>query len=78
VPSLLASGGTLRLRLPIFGSPWHLIDPTHVRGYHLHNFDFLIRGRELWLKYGHYYFDSAFQSGTVQIQGHNILATLQK
>jgi hypothetical protein len=32
----------------------------------------------LWQKYGHYNFEFSFQSGTVQIEDHNILATLQK
>ena len=31
---LLQPGGRLRLRVPIFGSPWHLIDPTHARASH--------------------------------------------
>jgi len=75
---ILAPGRLLRLRVPIFGSPWHVIDPTHVRGFHPLNFDYFIQGRELWHKYGHYYFDFNFQAGTVQIEGHNILATLQK
>jgi hypothetical protein len=75
---IMTPSGLLRLRVPIFGSPWHLIDPTHVRGFHPLNFDYFIRGRELWQKYGHYYFDFNFQAGTVQIEGHNILATLQK
>ncbi len=75
---LLAPGGRLRLRVPIFGSPWHLIDPTHVRGFHPLNFDYFIRGKELWQKYGHYYFDFAFAAGEVAIEGHNILATLHK
>jgi hypothetical protein len=75
---LLAPGGKLQLRVPLFGTPWHLIDPTHVRGFHPLNFDYFIRGRELWLKYGHYYFAFAFQTGTVAIEGFNIVATLQK
>ena len=68
----------LRLRVPIFGSPWHLIDPTHVRGFHPLNFDYFIAGRELHQKYGHYYFDFAFADVAVQLEGYNILATLQK
>ncbi len=28
---ILRHDGILRLRVPIFGSPWHVIDPTHVR-----------------------------------------------
>ena len=75
---MLTPAGILRLRVPIFGSPWHLIDPTHVRGFHPLNFDYFINGRELYHKYGHYYFDFAFRSGTVQIEVHNILATLEK
>jgi hypothetical protein len=74
----LMPGGLLRLRVPIFGSPWHLIDPTHVRGFHPLNFDYFIRGKELWQKYGHFYFDFAFAAGSVTIEGHNILATLAK
>ena len=31
---LLVPGGVLKLRVPIFGSPWHVMDPTHVRGFH--------------------------------------------
>jgi len=49
-----------------------------VRGFHPLNFDYFIRGKELWQKYGHYYFDFAFTQGTVAIEGHNILATLKK
>lgn len=75
---ILAPGGQLRLRVPIFGSPWHLIDPTHVRGFHPLNFDYFIRGRELYQKYGHYYFDFSFRGGDVLVEEHNIVATLQK
>jgi hypothetical protein len=75
---LLTPRGILRLRVPMFGTPWHLIDPTHVRGFHPLNFDYFIRGKELWHKYGHYYFDFAFASGSVQIEGYNIVAALQK
>jgi hypothetical protein len=39
---ILKPGGALRLRVPVFGSPWHLIDPTHVRGFHPLNFDYFI------------------------------------
>jgi hypothetical protein len=75
---LLAPGGTLTLRVPLFGSPWHLIDPTHVRGFHPLNFDYFIHGTQLHQKYGHYYFDFAFRSGSAQIEGYNILAKLLK
>lgn len=75
---ILTPGGILHLRVPIFGSPWHLIDPTHVRGFHPLNFDYFIRGRELYRKYGHYYFDFAFASGTVQIEQYNIVVVLTK
>lgn len=75
---ILGEGGRLMLRVPIFGSPWHLIDPTHVRGFHPLNFDYFIKGRELYQKYGHYYFDFAFRQGEVRVEGYNILATLVK
>jgi len=75
---LLVEGGRLRLRVPIWGSPWHLIDPTHVRGFHPLNFDYFIRGRDLYHKYGHYYFDFAFRDGSVRIEEYNIVATLVK
>lgn len=75
---ILAPGGALQIRVPIFGSPWHIIDPTHVRGFHPLNFDYFIRERPLWLKYGHYYFDFAFQDGDVRTEDHNIIATLRK
>lgn len=75
---ILADGGTLRLRVPMFGSPWHVIDPTHVRGFHPQNFDYFIVGREWYKKYGYYYFDFHFRDGTVEIEEHNIVATLVK
>jgi hypothetical protein len=75
---ILAPGGVLRLRVPVFGSPWHLIDPTHVRGFHPLNFDYFIRGRELWQKYGHYYFGFSFQDGEVNTEEYNIIAKLIK
>jgi predicted SAM-dependent methyltransferase len=75
---LLKPHGVLRLRVPIFGSPWHVIDPTHVRGFHPLNFDYFVRGRELFDKFGHFYFDFAFAAGQVQIEGYNILAELTK
>jgi SAM-dependent methyltransferase len=75
---VLAVNGILRLRVPIFGSPWHVIDPTHVRGFHPLNFDYFIVARELHRKYGHFYFDFAFRDGAVEIQDYNILATLRK
>lgn len=75
---LLKPGGVLQLRVPIFGSPWHLIDPTHVRGFHPLNFDYFVRGRELFRKYGHYYFDFSFSDGHVRVEDHNIVAHLIK
>jgi SAM-dependent methyltransferase len=75
---ILAPGGELRLRVPIFGGPWHVIDPTHVRGFHPLNFDYFIRGRDYWQKYGNYYFEFAFQEGTAEVEGYNIIATLKK
>ena len=36
---ILKPGGFLDLRVPVFGTPDHLIDPTHVRGFHPQNFD---------------------------------------
>jgi SAM-dependent methyltransferase len=75
---ILAPGGVLRLRVPLFGSPWHVIDPTHVRGFHPLNFDYFIAGRELHAKYGHYYFGFAFRDGQAQTEGFNIVATLVK
>jgi hypothetical protein len=75
---IFTPGGLLRLRVPLFGTPWHLIDPTHVRGFHPLNFDYFIRGKELWHKYDHYYFDFAFQSASVEIEGYNVVVTPQK
>ena len=75
---ILTPGGLLRLRVPIFGSPWHLIDPTHVRGFHPLNFDYFIRNRDLYAKYGHYYFDFSFSDGSVKVEDYNIAATLTK
>ena len=75
---LLVGGGVLRLRVPVFGTPWHLIDPTHVRGFHPLNFDYFIRGRALHQKYGHYYVDFAFAAGAVAVDGYNIVADLVK
>jgi hypothetical protein len=46
---ILRPSGTLKLRVPIFGSPWHLIDPTHVRGFHPLNFDYFWKGRSTGL-----------------------------
>ena len=75
---ILGPLGRLVLRVPIFGTPWHLIDPTHVRGFHPLNFDYFIQGRDLYAKYGHYYFDFSFRSGAVEIEQFNIIATLVK
>jgi hypothetical protein len=75
---ILAPGGTLRLRVPIFGSPWHIVDPTHVRGFHPLNFEYFIRGRDLWHRYGHYYFDFAFEEGSASVEGYNVVAELKK
>jgi hypothetical protein len=75
---ILVLGGALQLRVPIFGSPWHVIDPTHVRGFHPLNFDYFVRERELWQKYGCYYFDFAFQEAEVKVEQYNIIATLKK
>ena len=52
---ILQPGGCLKLRVPMFGTQWHLIDPTHVRGFHPANFDYFIVGRELHQKFGHFY-----------------------
>ena len=38
---LLVPGGTITLRVPEFGSSYHLGDLTHVRGFSLHSFDLL-------------------------------------
>jgi SAM-dependent methyltransferase len=75
---LLGPGGSLRLRVPVFGSPWQVIDPTHVRGFHPLNFDYFVQGRELHQKYGHYYFDFSFRQAEVKLEGFNILASLIK
>ncbi len=75
---LLIPGGALKLRVPIFGTPWHLMDPTHVRGFHPANFDYFMKGRELYQKYGHFYFDFCFRDGSVEIEEYNIVATLVK
>ena len=75
---ILRPGGMLRLRVPVFGSPWHLIDPTHVRGFHPLNFDYFIAGRELHRKFGHIYFDFAFGQGRAEVEGFNILVSLIK
>jgi hypothetical protein len=75
---ILRPEGMLRLRVPIFGSPWHVVDPTHVRGFHPLNFDYFVRGRELHQKSGHCYFDFAFRQAEVRVEGFNIVATLVK
>lgn len=75
---MLQAGGALKLRVPIFGTPWHLIDPTHTRGFHPLNFDYFVVGRELHGKYGHYYFDFAFRTGEVKIDGYNIVVVLTR
>jgi hypothetical protein len=75
---ILTAGGVLQLRVPVFGSPWHVIDPTHVRGFDPLNFDYFIRMRPLWQKYGCYYFEFVFQDGEVKTEDYNIIATLRK
>jgi hypothetical protein len=75
---ILVPGGLLRLRVPIFGSPWHVMDPTHVRGFHPANFDYFVRGTALFAKYGHSYFDFHFRQGRVRVEEHNIVAELVK
>lgn len=75
---ILVSNGTIKLRVPAFGTPWHLIDPTHVRGFHPLNFDYFIRERPLWQKYGNYYFEFSFRDGGTETEGHNIIATIRK
>ena len=50
--------------MPVFGPPWHLIDPTHVRGFHPLNFDYFIQGREMHRKFRNFYFDFAFRDGS--------------
>ncbi len=42
------------------------------------NFDYFVLGKELYQKYGHYYFDFAFREGQVEIEGYNIVATLTR
>jgi hypothetical protein len=64
--------------VPVFGSPWHLIDPTHVRGFHPLNFDYFITGRGLHSKYGCFYFDFHFRAGNVRVEQFNIVAELIK
>jgi len=75
---LLRPGGVLRLRVPLFGSPWHVIDPTHVRGFHPLNFAYFVRGQEYHKRYGHFYFDFAFSGGEAHIEEHNVVARLIK
>jgi SAM-dependent methyltransferase len=75
---VLAPGGRLRLRVPVFGSPWHVIDPTHVRGFHPLNFAYFVRGHELYDKYGRFYFDFAFSQGQARVEEHNVVAELVK
>lgn len=75
---MLVPGGLLKLRVPIFGTPWHLIDPTHVRGFHPLNFEYFIQGRDWYNKYGHFYFDYSFTDGKIVVEGYNIVAVLTK
>src|SRR5262245_46645576 len=75
---ILRPGGLLLLRVPAFGSPWHVIDPTHVRGFHPLNFDYFIEGRDLHSRYGHFYFEFSFRDGSVTTEDYNITATLTK
>lgn len=75
---MLKPDKVLRLRVPIFGSSWHLWDPTHVRGFHPANFQYFVRGHEHWRKYGCYYFDFAFSSAVIEIEHFNIVAALTK
>ncbi len=75
---ILAPGAVLHLRVPIFGSPWHTIDPTHVRGFDPLNFEFFIHGRPYWEKHGHYYFDFSFRDGEIWTESYNIIAKLKK
>ena len=71
---VLRPGGVLRV--PAFGSPWHLLDPTHVRGFPPLNFDYFTAGRELHAKFGHFYFDFTFRDARVQVEGHDIVAEM--
>jgi predicted SAM-dependent methyltransferase len=75
---LLKPDGILKLRVPMFGSPWHLWDPTHVRGFHPKNFEYFIKDQELWATYGSYYFDFHFRGGVIGAEGYNIVVTLTK
>lgn len=75
---ILKPDGVLKLRVPIFGSPWHIWDPTHVRGFHPKNFEYFVHGHDLWQAYGSYYFDFYFRDGIITTEEYNIAATLIK
>jgi len=75
---ILKPNGVLKLRVPIFGGPWHLWDPTHVRGFHPKNFEYFIKGQDLWHAFESYYFDFHFKDGTITTEDYNITATLIK
>lgn len=38
---ILAPGGRIKVRVPRWDSPNVYLDPTHKRGYHIHNFGYL-------------------------------------
>lgn len=52
---ILKGGGGLWFRVPKFGTPNHVIDPTHIRGFHISSFDFFVPGTHWHENNGKFY-----------------------
>ncbi len=63
---ILASGGTLTVRVPHFTSRNTYLDPTHKKAFSIETFDFFTK-HSLWHARRPYYFDFAFSSSVKKI-----------
>ena len=55
---ILKDGGELEIRLPAWDNPLSYRDPTHKRVFHPETFDYFDPEKELYLQFGHYYWDN--------------------
>lgn len=55
---ILKVGGELEIRLPAWDNPLSYRDPTHKRVFHPETFDYFDPEKDLYLQFGHYYWDN--------------------
>jgi len=73
---VLVDGGRLHLRVPLWGGPWHVTDPTHVRGFGAESFDFFDSSKPLGAGNGSLYTSRRWRIESKAEANHNLVVTM--